>query len=60
MEVLYRELRTGLPWELYADDIVLMAESLEELVLLVENWKHGIEEKGIHDNAGKTKVMMSR
>ena len=61
MEALSRELRTGLPWELlYADDLVLMAESLEELEILFEKWKHGIEEKGLRVNAGKTKVMMSR
>jgi hypothetical protein len=32
MEVLVREVREGLPWEvLYADDLVLVAESMEGL-----------------------------
>ena len=30
-EALSREFGSGLPWELYADDLVLIAESLEEL-----------------------------
>jgi len=32
MEMVMRELRDGLPWELlYADDLVLMAKSIEDL-----------------------------
>ena len=32
LEALSRELRRGLPWELlYADDLVVMADSMEEL-----------------------------
>ena len=32
MEALSQEFRTGCPWELlYADDLVIVAESLEEL-----------------------------
>ena len=37
LEALSREFRTGLPWELlYADDLVLMADSIEELEILFE------------------------
>ena len=33
LEALSRDIRVGCPWELlYADDLVLMAESMEELV----------------------------
>ncbi len=40
LEALSREFRTGCPWELlYADDLVLIAESLEELVEKIKLWK---------------------
>ena len=39
---------------LYADDLVLMAESLMEKL---RKWKRGMEAKGLRVNAGKTKVM---
>ena len=39
---------------LYADDLVLMAESEE---LLMEKWKKRIEANSLRVNAGKTKVM---
>ena len=60
LEALSREFRTGLPWELlYADDLVLMADSIEELEILFERWKSGMEQKGLRVNSGKTKVMIS-
>ena len=60
-ETLSREFRTGLPWELlYADDLVLMADSIEELEILFERWKSGMEQKGLRVNSGKRKVMISK
>ena len=36
----------GLPWELlYADDLILMAESEVELSEKIVNWKAGMEVK---------------
>jgi len=50
MEIISRELRAGLSLELlYADDLILMAESE----------KSGLEAKGLKMNTGKTKVMFS-
>ena len=61
LEALSREFRTGLPWELlYADDLVLMADSIEELEILFERWKSGMEQKGIRVNSEKTKVVISK
>ena len=61
LEALSREFRTGLPWELlYADDLVLMADSIEELEILFERWKSGMEQKGLRVNSGKTKAMISK
>ena len=42
LEALSKELRVGLPWELfYADDLCLIAETEEELVSKFETWKNG-------------------
>ena len=60
MEALSREIRTGCPWELlYADDLVIVAESLEELKLKLKTWKDSLEQKGLKVNVGKTKFMCS-
>ncbi|XP_057298477.1 uncharacterized protein LOC130629336 [Hydractinia symbiolongicarpus] len=54
------EFRTCCPRELlYADDLVLIAESMEELVEKFEKWKKGLEEKGLKVNTAKSKVMIS-
>jgi hypothetical protein len=59
LEALTRNARTGLPWEiLYADDLVLMAESEQSLVEKVLAWKSCMESKGLKVNIGKTKVMI--
>ena len=60
LEALSREFRTGCPWELlYADDLVIIAESMEELEVKLEQWKKGMEAKGLRVNMAKTKVMIS-
>ena len=53
--VLYR-----LSWELlYADDLMISAESMEELLVKLKTWKSEMEKKGLHVNMGKTKIMAS-
>ena len=42
--------------DLYADDLVIIAESLEECVRRLLTWKEAIEEKGLRVNAGKRKI----
>lgn len=50
----------GLPFELlYADDIVLLAESKAALQQKLLAWKTCLLEKGMTVNASKTKVMLS-
>ena len=59
LEALSCEFRAGVPWEdLYADDLVIIADSLEECVRRLLIWKEAIEKKGLRVNAGKTKVMI--
>ena len=49
----------GVHWEdLYADDLVIIADSLEECVRRLLIWKEAMEKKGLRVNAGKTKVMI--
>ena len=43
---------------LYADDLVIIADSLEECVRRLLIWKEAMEKKGLRVNAGKTKVMI--
>ena len=60
METISRELRAGLPLELlYADDLILMAESEESLCDKIVKWKSGLEAKCLKMNIGKTKVMFN-
>ena len=60
LEALSREFRTGCPWELlYTDDLMISAESMEELLVKVQTWKTEMEKKGLHVNIGKTKIMES-
>ena len=58
LEALLREFH---PWEdLYANDLVIIAESLEECVRRLLTWKEAMEKKGLRVNAGKTKIMICR
>ena len=59
LEALSHEFWAGVPWEdLYADELVIIADSLEECVrrLLIRKESHGKE--GLRVNAGKTMVMI--
>ena len=59
LEALSCEIRVGVPWEdLYADDLVVIAETLDECVTRLLAWKEAMEEKGLRVNTGKTKVMI--
>jgi len=61
MEALSQEFRTGCPWELlYANDLVIVAESLEELTEKFRLWKQGMEAKGLRVNMTKTKFLHSQ
>ena len=47
MEVISREFRVALPWELlYADDLAVIAETEEELVKRLNDWKDNVQSKG--------------
>ena len=44
---------------LYADDLVLMSESMDELRERFQKWRSGLEDKGLKVNVGKTKMIVS-
>ena len=61
MEAISRKFKVGCPWELlYADDLVLMAETLENLKKKLANWKENIKAKGLLLNVNKTKLVRSK
>ena len=60
MEAISREFRVALPWELlYADDLVVIAESEEDLIKRLNEWKDNVENRGMRVSMSKTKVMIS-
>ena len=59
LEALSREFNSGVPWDdLYANYLVIIAESLEECVRRLLTWKEAMKAKGLRVNAGKTKIMI--
>ena len=59
LEALSCKFCSGVPREdLYADDIVIITESLKECDRRLLTLKEAMEEKGLRVNAGKTKIMI--
>ena len=60
MEAISREFRVALPLELlYADDLIVIRETEEELIKRRNERKDNVESKGIRVNVNKTNVMIS-
>ena len=60
LEALSRVFCTGTPWELlYVDDLVIIAETKDELRMKLIKWKTNLETKGLRVNMKKTKIMIS-
>ena len=50
--------RKGAVYELlYADDLVVMAGTIEELEAQLNHWKSALVGKGLKVNLGKTKIL---
>ena len=51
MEGISREFRVVLPWELlYADDLVVIAETESDLIKRLNEWKNNVENRGMRVN----------
>ena len=51
-DVVSSEVRTGMPSELpYADDLVLMAPTMEQIGRRVAEWRASLLDKGLKENA---------
>ena len=60
LEALLQEFINGCPWELlYADDLVIIVETIEELTQKLEVWRVNLEIKGLRGNMKKTKIIFS-
>ena len=60
MEALSRKFGVALLWELlYADDLIVIAETKGDLIKSLNEWKGNVENGGMGVNMNKTKVMMS-
>ena len=59
-EAISTESGVALPWEqLYADDLVVTAETEEDLIKRLNEWKNNVKNRGMRVNINKTKVMIS-
>jgi len=59
MEALSREFRVAVLWELlYADDLVVIAETEEDLIKRLNEWKDFVKNRGMRVNTHKTKIMI--
>jgi len=57
MEAISREFRVALPWELlYADDLAVIAETEEELIKRLNEWKDNVESKVMRVNMKKPRL----
>ena len=60
MEEATKSIRKGDPWELlYADDLVLTAESRVAVAEMFDDWSSAMELRGLKVNIGKTKLLVS-
>ena len=60
MDVVTENARRGVVNELlYADNLVIMSEDMEDLKERFWNWKDALESKGLMVNTGKTKLIVS-
>ena len=60
VDVVTENARRGVVNELlYADDLILMSETMEDLKKRFWNWKNALESKALKVNTRKTKLMVS-
>jgi len=56
IESLSREFRVTIPWELlYADDLAVIAETEDDLIKRLNEWKDNMENRGMRVNMNTRK-----
>ena len=59
LEALSQEFQTGCPCELlYADSLVIIADTIDKLLHKWDLWKKHLKAKGLRVNIGKTKIII--
>ena len=54
MKAIFREFRVALPWELlYADDLVMIAETEDDFIKRLSEWKVNVQNRGVRVNMNK-------
>jgi len=57
MDAISREFRVALPWELlYTDDLAVIAETEEELIKRLNEWKDNVESNGMRVSMNKPRL----
>ena len=57
METISREFRGALPWKvLYPDDLVVIAETEEDLIKRLNEWKNNVQDRGMRVNMNKPRL----
>jgi len=54
IEALSREFRVALPWELYADDLVVIPETEDDVIKRFNELKDNVENRGMRLNMNKS------
>jgi len=58
MEAISREFRVALPWELlYADDLVVITETEDDLMKRLNEWKDNVENRGMRVKCIKPRLL---
>jgi hypothetical protein len=58
MEEVTKSVRRGIPWELlFADDLVILADSSNDLSHWLGQWTRSLEDAGLRVNVDKTQIM---
>ena len=61
VDIITENARRGVDNELlYADDLIIISEDMEDLKERFWNWKNALDSKGLKFNTRKTKLMVSR
>ena len=59
MEALSKEFRVALPWELYADDLVVIAETEDDLIKRLNEREDFLENRGMGVNMNLSLIHIS-